>query len=164
VLKVALALFTGPAWKPYLAAIITAIAWSYPLEGLRVAVITSLALLAFDFVLGMYASLAIRGEKLDPRKLVRSAMKIFVYTAFPVAVWKSLMVLALSRDVALAVAGGIAALAVATEFVSIARHLNETRLFPVPKWLTKLLEDRIKDLSGSKLPSSLGKPDRGEGR
>lgn len=145
----------GTAWKQFCVACVSLFAVWYPDQALQKLILASIGLLVFDFIVGLYASIAVRGEKLESRKVLKSAMKLFVYVCFPVAVWRSLEAVGVPHDGAKWIAALVCSFAVVTELLSLASHCRETGLFPVPKWLIKMLEDKAKELGGSKVP---GKP------
>lgn len=139
-------LMAPPWWKAWAATFVGVLSWGYPAEAIRVAVVTSIGLLLFDLVVGTYSSIGVRKEKLEAAKLIRSAMKMFVYSTFPVVCWKALTASGLPKEASISIGVAIATLAVATEFVSITKHLSDTNLLPVPAWLSKFFEDRITEI------------------
>lgn len=131
-------------WKWAVAAGAAIVAELHPVESVRTAVITAVALLLVDTVTGIYASI-VTGKALSSQKFGRVIAKAFVYMVFPAVISFGLSAIGLAGMSAPG-ATAVATLAVCTEMISITENIERAGILKVPGWIKKLMTDRISDL------------------
>lgn len=143
-------LTSGPSWKWLGAAIGGAAASIWPEPTLRDAVIVSLALVAADTVLGVYAAW-MSGEGIKSAEFRRVLGKLLAYTIVTASLWWGFRGIQL-KDLALPAATGAAYLAIVTELISIIENAHRAGM-SVPKWVVSLLKGKLKEFKD-------GEPDK----
>lgn len=132
------------AWKWIMATGAAVLAELHPIEAVRTAVITAIALMLVDTVTGIYAAV-VEGKALTSAKFGRVIAKAFVYMTFPSVVSYGFSAIGLT-GLAAPCATAVATLAVCTEMLSITENIERAGLLKVPSWLKRLMKDRISDI------------------
>jgi len=135
----------SPAWWKWVVAVAAGLlAELHPVEAVRTAVITAVMLLLVDTVTGIYAAI-VTGKALSSAKFGRVIAKSFVYMVFPAVISYGFTAVGLA-GLASPGATAVATLAVCTEMVSITENIERAGIMKVPKWIKRLLSERIVDI------------------
>lgn len=123
--------------------------WLHPATAIRTAVMTSVGLVIFDAIAGMYASYIKSKTKkeqtswVEPDGIFRVAFKIFVYSFLPAATLWTFISLRLP-DFAIFASSVVVSGAILTEFSSINKNLNRVGIRLIPPQLIAIIKGKLK--------------------